>query len=139
MVEARQLTDQEIEAFQDYLWFWEDWFIPPEGRFEYFPDLGGFVLMFEKQDGTIEYILTDKDYNALVPDSGEYYNRESWEIFWNKANDLSGGVIGGVGDLASGLGKGIENITNYIPWIAIGVIAYYFKDEIKGLFRSKSK
>jgi hypothetical protein len=134
----RELTADEVEIFLDKQPFYFTWFLKDEGEYVYDPDLGGYVLVFKMQDGTVKFGLVHEDYSAGDIDLDNYYNTEAWNIFWNKAGELSDvGLIGDVGALAEGAGEGIKNLSKYAPWIVGGVLAFVFKDEIKSLIRSR--
>ena len=110
----RPMTEEELDTFKGNQHFWFEWFIDPEGEYIYDPDLKSWVLVFKLQDGTVEYGIVDDNYSAGDIDPTDYYNAESWNIFWSKAEELSEqGLLGAAGSLAEGVGEGIKNVSKY--------------------------
>jgi len=111
----RALTPSEVESFINRHFF-VNWFIPQQGKSVYDEVLLGFVLLFKKQDGTIIYTLTEKDYAADDPSSVNYIVGETIKAIGENSQRVF-----------SGIGTGLKMTTP----ILILVIIIIFRNEIK--------
>ena len=92
----RLLTEQEIDDFRDRHFFtiW-DFLIPDEGKYVEDTVLGGYVLVFKKQDGNIIYVLTDYDPSINDPSTIVYITRETLRAIGENTENVFSNVGSG--------------------------------------------
>lgn len=116
---SRVLTADEIDIFLarygdqiDAFWWWDEYSIPDQGKYIYSPELGGQVLVFEKANGEVMFVLTEfvDDPSAADPEKLDYILSETW-------NEVKRRTLG----LATGVQEYAEGKLNYVL-IGVGII-----------------
>ena len=123
MASPTALTEDQIKEFKKRHWF-VDWGIPPSGKFVYDDVFNSYVLVFEKQDGSIIYAFVEKDYTISDPSRLQYIIEETLKaVKANTKKTFDYGITG----------------AKYFTPMLILIVIIIFRKELQSLLNKVTK